>query len=538
MQSSKAGLLFLLIPAPCFGASPLRAPPLPDVGRERAVTGPVRRTGPAAEARQALPSSASVRVAAVVVEGMPQLGGDKFASAISPFIGQDLDEVRLRRLADAVASQARELGYPFVAVRIAPQPVEAGILKVTLYDTRIDAVRVRPDLPGVAAALEPLTAGRPLSTGRLERQLLLAGDVPGVELRDVRYRTEAGRNLLDVTAVSDPLAGALAIGNDGSVATGRWRASAEVTFNRPFTRADQLTLFALGTPTQPNRLFFGYGRYGLQVLPSGLELAVSGAYSRSRPAGLLRVVDSRSEAWQLGAEVSYPLARSRKASVWTTVTAEVQDSELVQLDFLTRADRSFIVSAGLSGFVQTTAGRVRGGVSVSQGIDALGATPAEDLRASRAGVAPDFTTIALWAETVLDVAPRVSLALRAESQWSAGPLLIGQKLSLGGRRSGRGYDYGERSGDRGALGSAELRWTAYRSNALSIEPYIYGDGGRLIDRDRFESNAGDLASAGGGARVRFAGMELAAELAVPLTGPRFESGSKRPRVNLGLTRRF
>jgi hemolysin activation/secretion protein len=104
----------------------------------------------------------------------------------------------------------------------------------------------------------------------------------------------------------------------------------------------------------------------------------------------------------------------------------------------------------------------------------------------------------------------------------------------------RGYDWSERTGDQGAMGMAELRYTWNRPLGLArrVQVYAFVDGGKVTNHEA-GFGSGSLASAGGGLRAeltRTFGANL--ELATPLSGPRYDTGDQRPKLNFRLLKSF
>ena len=180
------------------------------------------------------------------------------------------------------------------------------------------------------------------------------------------------------------------------------------------------------------------------------------------------------------------------------------------------------------------------GLTVSQGLDILDATPAGDRLASRRDASPDFTTFAAYAEWERELSDTIEIAFAGRGQLATTPLLITEDFGLGGNDFLRGYNFNERSGDNGIAGFAELRYDI--GDPLGIvrrmQLYAYADGG-VVGNLQGGRGSGSLASSGGGIRTditRDLGLDL--ELAVPLTGPRYDTGDSSPRFNVALRRSF
>src|SRR3546814_12193037 len=96
------------------------------------------------------------------------------------------------------------------------QTLEAGVLHVRLDEGQIDEVRIEgPRNASVEAMLSPMKGTAPTKS-EIERRLMLADDLPGVEIGKVRFVREEERGLLIVPATRTKFAGRANIDNRGT----------------------------------------------------------------------------------------------------------------------------------------------------------------------------------------------------------------------------------------------------------------------------------------------------------------------------------
>ena len=185
-------------------------------------------------------------------------------------------------------------------------------------------------------------------------------------------------------------------------------------------------------------------------------------------------------------------------------------------------------------------GTLRVNTTLSQGVDLFEATVFDDLMASRGDADGTFTELTSWADYTAPLGDGFSVRLAAQSQIASQPLLVSEELGLGGSGFLRGYDYSERSGDQGGAGSMELRYDWRQPFGLIRKAQLYGfvDGGRVTNKAG-GFGGGDLASGGGGVRADVSStIDANFEVAVPLTGARYETGNHDPRVSLRILKVF
>lgn len=489
------------------------------------------------------PSAPAVQpfvVGAVRVEGAVAIPPAAFAPAIEPWLGRRVGREELAALARDVAEVARRAGYGLATAWVPPQTVENGVLRIRVEEGRVDAVEVEG--PGRAAArarLAPLADGRPVTTARLERQLLLAGDLPGIRLDRPRLVRRDGRNVLTVSATRKPVEGRAWMDNWGSDPVGPVRAGLSIDFNGPFGSADRLSLGAVATPLQPEEFQLIHGRYSAPLDAAGTEMSVRGYAGRTEPGGDLQDEAFEGLSWEAAAAVSHPLVRSRAASLWGMAELALRDSRLDQAGVPVRDDRITAATGSLFASGQFGGGWLRGRLGLTRGLDLFGATRAGDPLASRPDASGVFTKLDFQARWDRPLGGGLTLALAGEGQLSAEPLLASEEMGLGGREFLRAFDYREFAGDRGAAAFAELRYELPSPPlpAERVQFYLYGDAGRVTNLEE-GFGGGSLASAGGGLRVWLAPrIDAGAELGLPLTDGALDS-DPAPRFSFTLGIRF
>lgn len=510
---------------------------LPDSGQARSRAAEVQVDAPANPAG----AGQEILVGAITFAGLQHLAPADFANVISPRLGQLLDDSALHALTGAVVQQAQVRGYAFATAWIEPQQIPNGVLTIHVDEGRIDEIRyLGDDHPAVRTALAPLVSGRPALLAEVEHRLLLAEDIDGAHISDSRYVRERDRGILVITVERDRAAARVVLANEGTKPVGPVQLRIEADINGLLASDDTLTLSYATIPAQPRELQFGYGRYTKRVSASGTEVGVTGSISRARPGAYLRDLQLHSESWYVAAHVMHPLLRRRDASLWMQTELGIRDVQQWQEGVRVRRDRLTVARATLSGYSLLGGGWMRGNLTASQGLGVLGATERGDPLASRWDADGTFTSFQAWADWTKGLGNDFSVRVAAQAQVASDPLLLTEEAGLGGSYFLRGYDWSERSGDHGLMGMLELRYDLKNAlNALeNIQFYSFADGGRV---GNLESGfgSGSLASAGGGIRAGL-GKALWAEigLAVPLTGPRYDTGDKSPRFNFSVTKHF
>jgi hemolysin activation/secretion protein len=481
------------------------------------------------------------QVSAIAIRGLVAMGPADFADIIERFSARDLTGAELTELSGAIAERAQSRGFILATSWIEPQSLELGVLQVAIDEGVVDRIEViGDDDPAIRRMLAPLINGQPVTLARLEKQLLLAGDISGARVGRSRFVRDEGDGVLLVRALREKFAGRVTLDNDGSDPVGPIQARIDLDANGLIFGSDALDLTYGTVPLQPSELQFARLRYGAVLDAQGTQLSLIASVSDSRPGAALEEFDIVGQSRRLGLQLSVPLKRRRNLSVWFNGDVEYRDLRQEQAGTLLRHDRLPVIRGGLYTRAKLGGGWLRSRLTISQGLALLGARELGDPLASRSDAPPDFTKLALWFDWRRSLGQNVSLLLAGRGQISSDPLLISEDIGLGGTSFLRGYDYNERVGDEGVMGLAELRYDFAKPFGLihRAQFYAFGDGG-VVSNIGNGFGSGSLASAGGGLRADITrAINFDLELAVPLTGPRFETSDSSPRINVSVGTEF
>ncbi|MGB7371218.1 ShlB/FhaC/HecB family hemolysin secretion/activation protein [Erythrobacter sp.] len=495
---------------------------------------------PLKTASRVLPDGRFV-IGSFLIDGNEALPDASFVDLFETFTARPLTRADLATLADAVAARAREEGYILATATIPQQSLNLGMLRIELDEGRIDRI----ELDGAQDAairrqLAPLIDAGPITGAELERRILLADDISGTRILDTRYEKDGEDGVLLVRARRSHAYAEVELRNDGSAPVGPERAEIAVDFNGLIDSADEVDFSVRTTPFEPGELQAVQASYRAVVDARGLELGIYGSYSAIEPGAFLedREIDGR--FWRVGAQLSYPLLRRQDTSVWLLGEFEVTDLRQERGGSIARHDWVPAIRAGLYSRGNLAGGDYRGRLILSRGLDILSATDPGDPLASRDDASARFTSLYAWFAWDRPVAEDWSLAIGGRGQLASGPLLATEDLGLGGPGFLRGYNYNERSGDRGIMGYGELRraWDGSGDWLRGGHLYAYVDGG-VVSNLEGGRGGGSLASAGGGVRFDVTrDLELDLELAFPLSGARFDTDSEAPLVNVRIEQSF
>jgi hemolysin activation/secretion protein len=487
--------------------------------------------------------------------GLDRVPGLSLDPAWTAYRGRELPVSVLCDIRAEANAILRRQGY-LATVEIPEQSLADGTPDFNVVFGRLTSVRVRgdagPSEKVVAAYLEKLTASDVFNTNAAERYLLLADDLPGLDVR-LSLRPAAGgapgdlvgevavlrrRAMVDVNVQNF---GSQAIGPFGGALRG------EIYDLTGLGDRTTLTLFSTLEFAEQQTVQIGHD---FRVGSEGLRMGGQLTFSAANPSIGLAGIDVESETIFATLFASYPLQRTRGHSLYADIGFDYVDQEVILNAFRLTDDKVRMAYVRLAGewtdqpSVLGAAGyslaeprlRLRYGIEARQGLDVLDASP--DCRPnllaclfggvtppSRIEADPTPLVFRLNADLEYRPVPLVTLALRTQGQISGDALPAFEELAAGSFSIGRGYDPGAVLGDSGVLAAFELRYGSLGSGGmteLAYQPYLFTDVARVWNEDpsRRATNPDRLWSAGGGVRLAWGpGITGDFLVAVPLERP-------------------
>lgn len=514
----------------------------------------------------------------VTLQGVTYTGADHaadvaLAKAHEGYLGRELPVRALCDIRDRAAALLNDAGY-LAAVEIPPQSLGDGIAEMRVVLGRLVAVRARGDTRGAEAVLSGYLqrlVGQPVfNINEAERYLLLANDVPGMEVRLSLRAAEGGEpgDLVgEVAVLRDEFALDANVQNWGSKALGRYAG---------LVRAEAYGLTGLGDRTSVT-LFSTLDFEEQQTLQiahdmrlggEGLTLGGSLTLGWTEPDALPGF-EITSDTVLVNLETSYPFVRRQEASLWGAIGFDLIDQDVEFAGTALSRDRvrtAYIRSQFLlmdEGSVHRRSGYtpyeprslVAGSIELRQGLGMLGAN--DDCRPNlnacvTGGAVPparieqDPTPTLLRAEVSAEYRPVPLLLLDFDlrAQVSGNPLPAFEEFSGGQYSIGRGYDAGAIIGDSGFGASFEIGYGSLVPTSLedlATQPFVFLDYARVWNKDPSLAfnDSDELVSIGAGLRLR-RGANLQGDLvvAVPLRRLDFQTRRNDVRFLFSLTARL
>ena len=488
---------------------------------------------PAPETTGTEPTGGTFRVGSVLIESSADLDHAIFEKAIEPFLGTEASSADLARLAQEIATTAQQNGLALAYAYVPPQTVDLGIVKVILMVGAIDDVRIEGSTNVALNALLSELKGKVVMQADLERQLLLANDLPAITVNSAEFVVENDRRVLLVRVTEEAQSRIrFAVDNSGSSNIGPLRGRMVLDTSALFNDSDAVTAMIQSNPVDPDELLGASLAYSIGINRKGTRVSALVARSQSQVGSHRDFNTQEITSQYVSAVVSHPLRRLRGSSAWLEGQIEYVDVDQDYQDTLLASDTVVTLSASLASSIRLYDGWLRSGVQVRQGAGMFGAGGSDTSLSSRPDADSDFSSVRGWVNWTGSPSGNLLLRLAISGQLASSPLPSTEEITLGGAFMGRGYDPYVLSGDQGVLASAELGYdfTEPASWLDRLEPYAFLDGG-WVDQFGTGYGGGGLMSGGGGVRADIGPVDLQLETASPIAWDAVGDKEDASRIN-------
>ncbi len=478
----------------------------------------------------ALPAEVNPNLAAPIGDASIEGATAYPAATLAPFAagltGPAVPLTAIEAARTKILNLYRADGYAYTAVNAR---ISGTHLRLIVIEGHIVSVKLRGDIgpagTQVLRFLSHLTETAPVRTAAIERWLLLANDVPGVQVKSTLSPsgTDPGALTLIADVARQPYAVALRADNRAFRQTGPEEILASFAANS-FTSLGERTELSL-YHTFNNTDTFGQASEEFFIGGTGLKFHIYAGNGEAIPSGSLRAIGYDGITRVFGAELSYPLIRARAQTLTLGASFDGVESDIADgvqghatrasFDSLRvlRAKTQYVLSD--SWFAQSLgpdfSAISHADLRISQGLPAFGASSNGNPQLPRIGERVDFTKLdgdIDRRQTLFTPYPGADfgILLGAGGQYANAILPPEEKYYLGGPSFNRGFYYGEATGDRALQAKVEpqldttLPWPHIPSVTLHAELYAFADWGEVWQVDPLEPGH-TLRSLGGGVRI-------------------------------------
>lgn len=406
-------------------------------------------------------------VTTFVLEGVKILPEDQVQAVLKPWLGQSVNFDDLQKACDAIMNFYRSKGFTVQAI-LPPQKIANGVVRILVTEAKLSEVIV--DTPqgdtrfGKERAAQYITyanpIGAPLNLHNLERALIILNETPGVS---VTSRLEPGKSdgetAVRVQLNQPPMVmGRVEANNYGSRTTGANQGVVALNANNLSGIGDQAALNGIYSEGSQ----YIQAAYSLPGAKNGLRLGVSGTYlNYKNVSNYASPNGGDGDAWTSGLSVAYPLIRSQRTNVNTTMNYDIKSymNKNTATQIVTSSYNIKNFSLGISGNHYDGFGG--GGISsgsmslVFGYLDILGTS----LPGYGAYTPPSFTKFAVSGSRNQQLTGdgRNSLFVSFSGQLASTNLNSAEQFYLGGPYGVRAYPVAQGAGSQGGLATVELR---------------------------------------------------------------------------------
>lgn len=383
-------------------------------------------------------------------------------------IGKQLGFAELQNIAAVITTYLREKkGYPLARAYLPRQDVTAGVIEIAIIAGRIDGkVRINVKEPrrishnmlqGIADRAVPAAGAARMD--QIERATLLMNDLPGITAHtNLEPGETTGTTRIVINATEGPLlSGSISADNYGDRYTGAWRGTGQAAANDPLGRGDQLSVALTGA----ENMYQGRIAYVTPLTASGLNLSLAYTGLYYELGGDFASLNANGSADTISTSLSYPLLRSRNASVWGSLGLEYLMMSDETNNAVTRDREIPVGNAAVSGSLYDTlggGGLTSGTITLTAGsLDLSGVAAAQAADGAGPKTAGSFFAGSYSLARLQRITRQLSLFASARGQLAGGNLDSSQKFILGGPSGVRAYPVGEAAGDEGHSFTLETR---------------------------------------------------------------------------------
>lgn len=505
---------------------------------------------PSAGPLPAVPSTPgqTARIGSAVINGATILKPDEPGQFLQGLTGPAVPLSAIETQRQALLARYRDNGYLLSTVSTVID--RNGNLRFDVVEGYIADVKLDGDIgpagTQVLRFLDRIKAERPVRVSTIERYLLLATDVPGITVRSVlRPSTDNPAAITLIAQVTrKAFDGLLTADNRAFPQTGPEQLLAVANANS-FTQFGERTEVSI-LHSFNNTQTFGEASEEFFLGSSGLRARVYGGVGGTNPSGELRPLGYDGRTRVFGAQLTYPIIRSRQQTLLAIGAFDALESDIHtdtgQANAAIRAsfDSVRVLRAGFDYALQDLVlggdrtGINNVGVRFSRGLTWLGATQAGDPQAGRVGSTPNFFKFSAElsrTQTLYRPTADSSIALfgLVAGQVSDAVLTPSEKFFLGGIRYNRGFYAGEVTGDNALTATAELQYNVVipvdafsQSVDVNAQFYLFHDWGETWENQQQDPNR----------RLRSFGLGVRSQI-TPYLGLEVEGVSRVTRRPLG-----
>ncbi|MBU3736501.1 MAG: ShlB/FhaC/HecB family hemolysin secretion/activation protein [Methylobacterium sp.] len=486
---------------------------------------PVLSPEPAGNMPAATPGEATLTVTRFEIEGATLIPSSELEAQLSDLLGKPLTLPQLDTASLRIYGIYRSRGW-FVRVWLPEQEIRHGVVRIAVLEGRLSAVRIGGSEDASEAAFagkvvaHRLKIGDVLTHAGLERGLLIANDLPGMEINGVlEPGARSGETVLNVLLKPGrTFTGQAFYNNFGYRTTGYHQFGINAAI-----APGSGNLITLGGQTSDDLEQISFG-FSTPLGYDGARLSLAANALQYDLPGRFEQLGAEGDSTSYSATVSWPWLRSENANLLLNGSINHDRyNDDIQGEALRRRRVTSLAFEAVGNRIDAWGGGGRFDVSlrlIAGDLD-TGEVPGDQFVDSRTARADGrFEKLGGRLSRLQLMHGAWSLYAALSGQISTANLNPSEKFTLGGPFAVRAYPVGEAPGDQVALFNLELR----REFGSGWRAMAFLDSGRVqINRDTWNGFSGDNTYSLHGAGLGLSWSKnqqysLDATLAVPIGG--------------------
>jgi hemolysin activation/secretion protein len=423
-------------------------------------------------------SSAKIEIKQFQLSGNTLFGDDELLAVIRDYIDTLITLEQLYQAADELQRFYRQQGYPLASVYVPAQKVSSGTVRLEIIEGRIAGVQIEGELDSYQPAFllrhfGTDNLGEVISQARLEEQILLLNELPGLSAKAVIVPgAEYGTSDIVIQVEEDRSSVVLRVNNYGRESLGETRVEAGWLYVNLIAQGDQLNLSAI--VAEESRMNFLRADY--DALLNSLGTRIGASISAFEYDVDTDAIDLRGELDGDGTNlrffVNHPLLRRQRNRLDFTAALRFNEtSEDGDLAFTTDTTEVELLDLSLHWQPAHRNGS----------FSSLSATFTSNFEDNPDGLKDDAVKakISMYYSFIMPFAGTWFWQLGGDLVYSDEPLPDIERYRLGGPRNVRAYPATEIAGDRGGRGSLDLGKRFSLSAKTSMITRLFVDAGKV-----------------------------------------------------------
>ena len=430
--------------------------------RERQQVQPAAKPAPSIALPK--PSPVSPGAETIVVkqwrfEGNATLGTSALQAHLSGYVGQSVSLAQLYEAAQAVVDFYAQRGW-LASADLPKQDITEGAITIRIVEAALGQLQIEGTPQRVsreqiqAFAAQNLHPGQHLSLVALERGLILADELPGVNVSGRLMAGErAGTTDVVLTVKDEPaFYGEVSADNYGSRSTGAKRVSGNLMLNSPLGVGDQANLYV----QQAEGMRFARISETVPVGTNGWRAGVNASHLTYEVLPGLAGAGGKGTSQSVGAELNYPLWRNSTQQANLVLAQDFKNYDNLGPDgAVTTHYTNRVSSLGLNGTVMGAGTFHAYGVTLSSGN--VQHDRAKKPSASAIPGEGAFTKLRANYALSQTLSDTLSFYGQVQGQVANKNLDSSERFFLGGPLGVRAYPGSEGGGTQGAMVNLEIR---------------------------------------------------------------------------------